>query len=75
MLTVREVAERLGAAVVSVRVWANKGKFPGAKKEETPAGDYWLIPETDLKGFNMGKAGRPQKPESELKYPRKRKEQ
>ena len=72
MLTVREVADRLGAAVVSVRLWASRGRFPGAKKETSPAGDYWMIPENSLDDFSMGKAGRPFKPESELKYPRRR---
>jgi hypothetical protein len=62
MLTVKEVAAKLGAAQISVRIWVNKGRFPGARKESTPFGDFWLIPETALVGFEMGKAGRPPKP-------------
>ena len=73
MLTVRETAGRIGAAESSVRLWVRQGKFAGARLEETPVGSYWMIPETALSSFEMGKAGRPQKPESELKYPRKQK--
>ncbi len=67
MLTVHEVAERLGAGVGSVRVWAWKGRFPGARKESTPLGDYWLIPESALESFELGTAGRPPKPKAEAK--------
>jgi hypothetical protein len=67
MLTVHEVAERLGAGVGSVRVWAWKGRFPGARKESTPLGDYWLIPESALEGFELGSPGRPPKPKAESK--------
>lgn len=70
MLTVREAAQRLNAAQVSVRMWASQGRFPGARKESTPFGDFWVIPESDLDGFQMGTAGRPPKPGSK---PRKRK--
>jgi hypothetical protein len=70
MLTVREAAERIGASNISVRIWAAAGRFPGAQKQETPVGGYWLIPESALVGFEMGKAGRPFKPESELKRKR-----
>lgn len=58
MLTVRKVAERLGSADSSVRVWAGRGRFPGAKVERPPVGvPYWLIPESALEGFQMGKPG------------------
>ena len=67
MLTVHEVAERLGAGVGSVRVWVWKGRFPGARKESTPLGDYWLIPESALESFELGTAGRPPKPKGEVK--------
>jgi excisionase family DNA binding protein len=71
MLTVREAAEKLGAAESSVRLWVRTGRFPGAKLEETPVGSYWLIPDTDLEGFSMGKAGRPPKAEGASKRGRK----
>lgn len=61
MLTTGEVAKRLGAAISSVKLWANQGKFPGAIREQTPVGSYWMIPEAALKGFEMGKPGRPRK--------------
>jgi hypothetical protein len=58
MLTIREVAEKIGAAESSVRVWAGRGRFPGAYVEQPPAGvPYWLIPEEALKDFEMGKPG------------------
>lgn len=61
MLTVSEAAARIGASPISVRIWASRGRFPGAVKEETPVGSYWLIPEKSLEGFEMGSAGRPAK--------------
>jgi hypothetical protein len=58
MLTVRQVAERINAADSSVRVWAGRGRFPGAYVERPPVGTaYWLIPEEALDGFTMGKPG------------------
>lgn len=63
MLTTKEVAAILGAAESSVRMWARTGRFPGAEEEESPRGSYWLIPDTALEEFSMGKAGRPPKAE------------
>lgn len=64
MLTVKEVAEKLGAGVSSVRLWAKQKKFPGAKKMESALGSYYVIPETDLENFTVRKRGRPgDKPE------------
>jgi hypothetical protein len=57
MLTVREAAQQIGAAQVSVRIWASQGRFPGAHKESTPFGDFWMIPESALDGFQMGRPG------------------
>lgn len=68
MLTVREVASRLGAGESSIRIWAAEGRFPGAKREEPPAGSpYWLIPEAALDGFIKRDAGRPPKPKKDKK--------
>ena len=66
MLTVREAAQITGASPSSIRVWLSddeerERRFPGARKESSPIGDYWLIPESALEGFEMGKAGRPPK--------------
>jgi excisionase family DNA binding protein len=57
MLTVKQVAERLKVAGSSVRLWANQGRFPGARLESTPMGSYWLIPEAALTGFSKQKRG------------------
>lgn len=62
VLTSSQAAERLGVAHSTVRAWCNKGLFPRATYHETPAGSYWLIPESDLKGFTPPKTGRPPKP-------------
>lgn len=70
MLTTREVADALGAAESSVRMWARTGRFPGAREESSPRGSYWLIPNTSLESFNMKKAGRPVKAR-ESKEPKK----
>jgi len=68
MLTVREVAERLGAGESSIRIWAAEGRFPGATRESPPAGSpYWLIPEAALDGFEKRDAGRPPKPKEKAK--------
>lgn len=75
MLTVKEVAERLGAGETSVRLWARKGKFQGAQTQETPYGNFWLIPESALENFENPGRGRPQKPLSELKGKPRRKAQ
>jgi len=62
MLNVREAAEILGVPLSSVRVWVWRGRFPGARKETTPLGDYWVIPESDLNGFEKRKPGPKPKP-------------
>jgi hypothetical protein len=59
MLTVGQVAKRINAGVSSVRLWAKQGKFHKAEKVETPAGSYWLIPESSLHGFEKQDTGRP----------------
>jgi hypothetical protein len=58
MLSVKEVAGRLGAPPVSVRLWARSGRFPGAELKESEFGvSYWLIPEESLSGFEKEKPG------------------
>ena len=66
MLTIREVAEITGASVNSIRVWLGNNeerakRFPNARKEETPLGAYWVIPETDIRGYKNQGRGRPPK--------------
>jgi excisionase family DNA binding protein len=67
MFTAREAAEKLGESLSSVRVWIHRGRFPNASLEQSPVGSYWLIPESDLKGFIKHNIGRPPKPESKKK--------
>lgn len=62
LLKARQIAERLGVQPITVRVWLKDGKFPNAKLEQTPAGDVWLVPESDVENFNKPERGRPQKP-------------
>jgi len=61
MLTTREAAKRLNAAESSIRIWARRGRFPGAYVVQ-PAADfpgvpYWLIPESALASFEKQKPG------------------
>jgi hypothetical protein len=67
MLSVSEVAQKIGAAKRSVQMWAQLGKFRGAKRVETPGGHYWLIPESALDGFEVRGRGRPPKAKSVAK--------
>ena len=66
MLTVKQVAELIGAGASSVRLWAKEGKFAGAQLIQPPAGlPYWMIPDTALEGFELRGRGRPPKPKVE----------
>ena len=64
MLTIKEVSEITGASQSSIRVWLSnederKRRFPGARKEQPPAGSaYWLIPESDIEGYTNPGQGR-----------------
>jgi predicted site-specific integrase-resolvase len=57
-----EVAKRYNVKHVTVRAWLKRGLFPNAVLEETIAGKIWLIPESDLDGFQLPQMGRPPKP-------------
>ena len=61
MLTVAEVAERLGESNRNIRNWAAAELFEGAQREETYRGPVWLIPEKALNGFQKPVRGRPPK--------------
>jgi hypothetical protein len=66
-LTTAQVAERLGVSVVTVRLWCRRGLFPNAYEQQTPRGAVWMIPESDLKGFEPPKkTGRPPKAKIEM---------
>jgi excisionase family DNA binding protein len=64
-LTTSQAADRLGVGKSTVNLWCRRGFFPNARSEETPRGPVWLIPESDLEGFEPPKMGRPPKPETE----------
>jgi hypothetical protein len=66
MYTIRQAAEITGASITSLRIWladeAERSKrFPNARKENSPIGDYWLIPESDVTGYENPGRGRPRK--------------
>jgi hypothetical protein len=60
-LTSTQVAQRLNVSPATVRLWCSQGKFANARLVEHPRGDYWVIPEKDLSGFEPPKMGRPPK--------------
>jgi predicted site-specific integrase-resolvase len=65
-LTTAQVAERLGVSAVTARLWCRRGLFPNAYEQQTPRGAVWMIPESDLKGFESPKkTGRPRKEQTE----------
>jgi len=74
MLTVSEVAGRLGESDRTIRNWIGGDVFAGVVREETPRGPYWLIPEAALDRFERPSPGRPRKPLSELKGKPRRKD-
>lgn len=61
MLKATEVAERLDVLASTVRIWCRGGRFPNAVQEQTLRGPVWLIPASDLKGFEKRGRGRPSK--------------
>lgn len=54
-----------------VRLWCQQGRFKNARQLDTPRGAVWLIPESDLDGFEPPKMGRPRKPPEELQEEKK----
>jgi excisionase family DNA binding protein len=66
-LTTTQVAERLNTPERTIRLWCKQGRFTGARSVDTPRGNYWLIPESALKGFEKPLRGRTPKPKDESK--------
>jgi hypothetical protein len=65
-LTTKDVAARLDVSPITARLWCRRGLFPNAYEQDTPRGSVWMIPESDLKGFEPPKkTGRPPKPKDE----------
>jgi excisionase family DNA binding protein len=67
-LTAAQVADRLNVGRSTVNLWCRQGRFPGAQMENSPVGSYWLIPESDLRGFKPPTLGRPPKLASTTKH-------
>jgi predicted DNA-binding transcriptional regulator AlpA len=53
MLSTKETAGRLDAGESSIRLWCDQGRFPNAQK----IGSVWVIPESDLSGFQKQRRG------------------
>jgi excisionase family DNA binding protein len=64
-LTTTQAAERLDTPERTVRLWCKQGRFTGARSVDTPRGNYWLIPESALKGFEKPLRGRTPKSKDE----------
>jgi hypothetical protein len=56
-LTTSELAERYGVGHSTARGWCVSGYFPNARLDETPRGSFWVVPESDLKGFVQPRRG------------------
>lgn len=63
-LSTSEVAGRLGVSAITVRLWCRRRLFKNACELPTPRGPVWVIPITDLEGFEAPKLGRPKKKSS-----------
>ena len=63
-LTIKQAAERLGVAAVTVRQWCSEGRLKGARLVDSPRGSYWVVPESVLDNFQPPKMGRPTKPKA-----------
>ena len=60
LLTTKDLSERFGVHHVTARKWCERGLFPNAKKLDSPRGQYWVVPESDLKDFKPKvRTGRP----------------
>jgi hypothetical protein len=64
MVTIKQAAEILGVPAPTVKLWCQQGRFPNARRQDTPRGPVWLIPAGDLEGFVPPKRGRPPKVEA-----------
>ncbi len=56
-LTIVEVAEKTNRNRSTVLRWVKQNLFPNATLKNSPLGDYWIIPEDDLKNFKAPKPG------------------
>jgi excisionase family DNA binding protein len=51
MLTVPEVAERLGVSERTIRHWIGQGHFPGARRSGPNRRSPFIIPVADIEAF------------------------
>lgn len=56
-LTIVEVAEKTNRNRSTVLRWVKRNLFPNATLKNSPLGEYWVIPEGDLKNFKSPKPG------------------
>ena len=54
-LTILEAAMRKGKDRSTVLRWIKKNLLPNARLIDSPNGDYWMIPETDLENPALDK--------------------
>jgi hypothetical protein len=73
-LTTSEVAARMDASPITVRLWCRRGLFPNAREVQESRGSVWKIPASDLKDFKPPKpTGRPRTVKTEGVKPAKKK--
>lgn len=56
-LTVTQLAKKFGRDRSSVLRWIEKNYFPNAELKETFPSNYWVVPVSDLKDFQIPKPG------------------
>ena len=59
MLSVPEVAKRLGASERTIRKWLATGYLKGGEFVAWPGRGYWMVPESSLEGIKARPVGRP----------------
>ncbi len=61
-LSTGQVADRFNVTAANVRLWCRRGLLPNAYEMKESRGNVWMIPESDLRGFEPPKkTGRPPK--------------
>jgi hypothetical protein len=64
-LTTQQIAERYGVSQRTANHWCLQKRFPNALHTvKTGIGRIWLVPESDLDGFEPPARGRPRKDDS-----------
>jgi excisionase family DNA binding protein len=61
LLSVSDVADKLKVDETTVRLWCRQGRFPNARQ----IGRGWIIPVSDVEGFQRPEMGRPPKAKAE----------